>query len=451
MSAGDGGCALSPLGALKGYLGAWIAYPIAERFEKRDVRTKVHELQSYYSLPFATRLLQAKAKFIETVKFAGEQVPYYRDLFQARGFVPDKLRRDLRYLEDLPYLTKDIIREQGDRLLSRSLDGIQCQRCKTGGSTGPSCVIYMDQEATDYSSAVIKHCREQIGKMKHMSELHFATQFPDAFPLRDRLREHCKCFAMNRSNIFFDRLDAAGLEKIRLALSRRQPYLVHGAPSTLYALACYVEQTHGGGKAFEVFESSGELLAPYMRETITRVFQCRVIDRYGLAEFGVIAYELGPRPDGLQVLESEGWPELLPMEGSDSEQELVFTGFRNRLMPLLRYRTGDLARLEEKPDGFFLVELVGRIHDAVPIHGLPHSSQYIQDVLDRVGGIQEFQIDLRFSPPVLRLVPEVGVKENQILTRLNGWWQDSFEMRFVQHDDLVRIGHRSKFNHVVRE
>jgi len=436
---------------LKGYLGAYIAYPIAERFEQRDVHTKVQELKSYYSLPFPRRLSLARSKLIDIVKLAGEQVPYYQDLFAARGFIPDKLRKDLRYLEDLPYLTKDIIREQGDRLLSRSLDGIRYHQCKTAGSTGPSCAIYIDQEAADYSAAVIRHGREQIGKMRRMSELHFATQFPDAFPLRDRLRERCKCFAMNRSNIFFDRLDSAALEKIWLALSRRQPYLVHGTPSILYALACYVEHAHGGGKAFEVFESSGELLAPYMRETITRVFRCRVIDRYGMAEFGVIAYQLGPSPDRLQVLESEGWPELLPVEGSDSCQEFVFTGFRNRLMPLLRYRTGDLADVEETRDGFFLVGLMGRIHDAVPIHGLPYSSQYIQDVLDRVGGIQEFQIDMHFSPPVLRLVPEVGANQNEILTRLNGWWQDSFEMRFVQHDELVRVGHRSKFHHVVRE
>jgi phenylacetate-CoA ligase len=441
---------VSHFGYLRGRFGAFVAYPIAERIEKRDVRAKARELQNYYSLPFVERRRAAKAKLSQILTFAGEHVPYYRDLFASLRFVPNRVLRDARYLEELPFLTKDIIREQGARLLSCSLDSVKCQACKTGGSTGPSCVIYVDREATDYSSAITRFCRERIGKMKHMSELHFASKFPEAFPLRDRLREQCKCFAMNRSNIFLDRLDAAGLEKIWRTLCRRQPYLVHGHPSILYALACYVEQRYGGGKAFEVFESSGELLGPHMRETVTRALQCRVTDRYGLAEFGVIAYELDPSRNELQALDSEGWPEVARVDGSEGDQELVFTGFRNRIMPLLRYRTGDLALVEERPDGFFLEDLVGRIHDTVLINGVPHGSQYVQDLLDRVGGIREFQIDLRFSPPLLRLVTEAEVNEQAILERLKGWWKDGFEVRFVGHEDLVRVGHRSKFRHVVQ-
>jgi phenylacetate-CoA ligase len=441
---------VSPLSYLKGWLGTSIAYPLAERLEKRDVRTKVRELQSYYELPFGERRQAAKAELTRILSFAGEHVPYYRDLFAASGFVPENVLRDLRYLEDLPFLTKDIIREQGTRLLSRSLDGIRYSACKTGGSTGPTCVIYLDQEAADYSSAVTRYCRRRIGKMKHMSELHFASRFPDPFPLRDRLREQCKCFVMNRSNLFFDRADAAGLEKWWRSLCRRVPFLVHGHPSTLYALACYVEQEYGGGKAFEVFESSGELLAPQIRERIARALRCRVTDRYGLAEFGVIAYELDPSRSELQVLDSEGWAECLPVEDSEGDQELVFTGFRNRLMPLLRHRTGDLARMEERPEGLFLADLVGRIHDQVPINGVPYHSHYIQDLLDRVGGIQDFQIDLRVSPPILRLVPEVGMNEKEILNRLKGWWEEGFEVRFVRHEDMVRVGHRSKFRRVVQ-
>jgi len=313
-------------------------------------------------------------------------------------------------------------------------------------------VIYLDREAADYSSAVTRYARERIGKGRHKSELHFASRFPEAFPLRDRLREHCKCFAMNRSNLFFDRLDAVGLEEIWRTLRRSRPYLVHGHPSTLYALACHVAERYGGGKAFEVFESSGELLAPHMREAIARHLCCRVIDRYGLAEFGVIAYELASDRNELQVLESEGWPESLPLNGSagDADREIVFTGFRNRLMPLVRYRTGDLAQLEERSDGFFLSDLVGRIHDVVAINGVVYPSHYIQDLLDRVGGIQDFQIDLRFSPPVLRLVMEAGADENEILRRLNDWWKDGVQIRIVQHGDLVRVGHRAKFRRVVQ-
>jgi len=442
---------VSPFAYLKGCASASIAYPIAERLQKRNVRTKIRELRFHYSVPFAQRRRSAVERLAQILEFAGEYVPYYRDLFSERGFIPDRVRRDPRHLEELPILTKDIILEQGPRLLSCSLDGLRHHLCKTGGSTGPSCVIYYDQEAADYSSAVTRYARERIGKKHSMSELHFSSRFPDAFPLRDRVREYFKCLAMNRSNIFFDRLDDYGLEQIWSTVLLRRPHLVHAHPSTIHALARYVEQRYGGGRAFTIFESSGELLAPQARKTIAGALRCRVVDRYGLAEFGVIAYELAPQGADLQVLDSEGWPECLPVEDAhDGKHELVFTGFRNRLMPLVRYGTGDLARVQERPDGFFLVDVVGRIHDMVPINGVSYPTHYIQDVLDRVGGIQEFQIDLRTSPPVLRLVHEAGANPDEIRERVDGWWQGGFQVRFVGPQDLVRVGHMAKFRHVVQ-
>jgi phenylacetate-CoA ligase len=252
---------------------------------------------------------------------------------------------------------------------------------------------------------------------------------------------------MNRSNIFFDRIDDTGLEEIWRKLKRRRPYLIHEHPSTIYALACYIERRYGSGKAFEVFESSGELLQPYMREKIAKVLRCRVVDRYGLAELGVMAYELDGDERGLQVLESEGWPE----SREDAEgHELVFTGFRNRLMPLIRYATGDRAQVKKASHAFVLTDVVGRIHDVVPINGVAHPTHHIMDMLDhRVGGIQEFQIDLHGSKPILRIVHEVHANPADISAKLETFWPGAFVVEFVGHDAFIRVGHRSKFRHVV--
>lgn len=439
-----------PLRYIQGWASALVAYPIAEYQEKRAVRSKLAELRSYYQLPFSERKCIAVARLANIVEYAGKTVPYYRDLFQARGFDPARLRKDPVYLEDLPFLTKDIIREQGSRLLSRPLQEVRHHVCKTGGSTGLSCHIHYDQVGADYSAAVTLFARERVGKTKHKFELHFASRFPDIFPFKDRLREHLKCFAMNRYNIFFDRLDDLGLEEIWRTLRGRRAYLVHAHPSTIYALACYIERTRGSANAFKVFESSGELLEPYMREKINTVLKCRVIDRYGLAEFGVIGYQTQPDSLELTVFDSEGWPESRLLDEDGAEQsELVFTGFRNQLMPLIRYRTGDLGALSETHDGWRLSNMVGRIHDLVPIDGATYPTHYVQDVLDRIGGVQEFQIDLRETPAKLLIVPEAGADTQMILAKLQGWWHGGVCVEFGTHADLVRIGHRSKFRHVV--
>ena len=444
----QGMAARPPVHLVKGFLSANIAFPLAERYEKRELRTKLRELRGYYKLPFGERDRRAKASLVDTVKFAGTQVPYYQDLFSQIGFDPEKIEKDTKYLEDIPYLTKEIIREQGERLYSVPLTDIRHYICKTGGSTGLSCHIAYDQSAADYSSAVTLYARERVGDYRWRPELHFACRFPDMIDTGWPTREDFKCFAMNRSNIFFDRLDDVGLGEIWETLRWRRPYLVHAHPSTIYALACFIERTRGSVRSFSVFESSGELLQPYMRDTIQRALGCNVVDRYGLAELGVMAYELDN--NGLQVLTSEGWAESRENMGGDGGSELVFTGFRNRLMPLIRYATGDLADVERRPDGVFLTNIVGRIHDIVNLAGVTYPTHTIQDMLDhRVGGIQEFQIDVRGEKPILRIVPEPHADTDQIAAKIQTYWPDAMKLEFIVHDDLLRVGHRAKFRHVV--
>lgn len=436
-----------PIKFLKGLVSANIAYPISERMENRVVLAKVNELKQYYSLPLETREKLAKDKLYEIVKFSAESVPYYKDLFSSINFNPENLRKDTKYIQDIPFLTKDIIREQGHRLLSKELASVRHYDCKTGGSTGLSCHIFYDQEAADYSSAVTQYARGMIGNKKYLSELHFACRFPGDPVSPWPSREDFKCFAMNRSNIFFDRLDSEGLEEIWSTLKYRKPHLVHAHPSTIYALACYIKNKSGRDKCFQVFESSGELLEPYMRKMIEEALCCKVINRYGLAELGVMAYEVDS-DEKLYVMDSEGMAENLAHP--EDVNELVFTGYRNKLMPLIRYATGDLAKVEYDSKGARLTDVVGRIHDMVPINGVVYPTHHIQDILDhRVGLIQEFQIDLRSEKPILRIVLEANADERDIMARIAIFWPNAFDVKFVGHDDFIRVGHRAKFRHVV--
>jgi len=441
-----------PLSVLKGLTSAYIAYPIAELLEKRNIRPHIKELKSFYKQSFDIREKIIQQRLFNILDFSSRHVPYYRDVFQKINFDPQNIKRDIKYLHDVPYLTKDIIREQGNRLLSRSLENYRHHVCKTGGSTGLSCHIYYDQYAADCSAAVTLYARDRIGKNKSKSELHFACRFPDVPVLNEWFtREDFKCLAMNRTNIFFDRLDEVGLEEIIQILKRRKPFLIHAHPSTIYPLACYVEKKYGKLKLFEFFESSGELLEPYQREMISKVLRCKVIDRYGLAELGVMAYQLGGEKSPLQVFDSEGWVESHTFVEKDiTYEELVFTNFQNKLMPLIRYRSGDWGHVERNHQGTFISEVVGRIHDQVPIKGINYPTHHIQDILDhKIGGIQEFQIDLRYNPPLLKIVPEGQDKIPQITNKVKEFWGEALELVFVNHDDFVRVGRHAKFRHVV--
>ena len=123
-------------------------------------------------------------------------------------------------------------------------------------------------------------------------------------------------------------------------------------------------------------------------------------------------------------------------------------------MPLIRYRTGDLGAVEQADDEVAgrIVGLVGRVHDWVPIAGRRYPSHYLQDVLDRLGCVDEFQVQLRGSaPPLLRLVVERKGERERVRAALREQWGDALEIAFGEVASLVRQGWRDKFNRVVEE
>jgi len=432
------------------HLNAWLLYPLAERLQGRQIRAKLRALDSELKLPWTERALLRRRQLAAALARAGEYVPYYRDLFKKLNFDPGKLAADAAYLGDLPYLTKDLIREHGARLLSEKFNAADLHLRKTGGSTGASTMIYYSGEALDWTAAANALSQSWCGKGRSQRETHLASRFPDKFPWRDRLKERMKCAALNRGNIFTDDFDDASLERAWNRLRRARPYLLQGHPSTLYALASYLLRRGIDARGvLRVFESTGELLDQKKRYVIERVFGCETLDRYGNAEFGVLAHEcLGSVDERLRLIDAIAWPETLAHESGTPE--LVFTGLLNDAMPLVRYRSGDLGNLTLDADGFWIAGIVGRTHEIVRIGGHDYPTHYLQDVLDRIGGIDEFQFEPRpAGRPILRLVVPHQPVQAAVRQHLQRFWGDAVEIEFTDFSGLVRRGWRGKFSYVV--
>lgn len=276
------------------------------------------------------------------------------------------------------------------------------------------------------------YCRDKL-----IETLHFAASFANPSPSKFITKDDCKNFVLNRGNIFFDKLDSEGLDAIWETLLKEKPFLVHGHPSTLYVLVCHLENRNIPKKIFEIFESSGELLQTYMKDKIHQIFGCKIINRYGLVEFGGIAYELNGMNSGLKILDSEGWAES---RETKEGYELIFTGFHNRLMPLIRYTTGDMAKIEERSDGWYMVEVVGRIHDMVTIDDINYPTHSIMDVLDhQLGGIKEFQIDIREEKSILRVAIDDNETPENILLKIKNTRLSKLDVEFVDIGDFIRV------------
>ena len=444
--------------AFMSHIATYIVYPLLERYLKRDVRSKITTLKRYYSQNFEERKRYQKQALIRNLEAAGQNVPYYRDLFRKIQFSPKKVQKDIKYLQDVPFLTKKIIQENKDRMLNENLDKEKLVVAKTGGSTGPSTMVYYSQEAVDWTSATNQVVLQWAGRKRYMKELHLASRFPEVFPLKDRIKEHIKCFAMNRSNIFTHSFDDEDLLSIWKILRKRRPYLLQGHPSTMYALANFInKQKLAAEQVIHIFESTGEVLDFRKRALIEKVFRCRCVDRYGNAEIGVIAYETDYDKHLLKVTDYMVYPESIAVENNsmqeaknNSMQEIVVTSLTNDAMPFIRYKTGDLGLLSENQDGYFYFDIQGRIHDHVKINGKTYPTHYIQDLLDRIGGIEEFQVEQHaVSKILLRIVPCPWANTEDIDRRLNSWWGDSVNTEFTDYNGLKRSGWRGKFQYLV--
>lgn len=430
------------------------AFRLAEFKSGRVVARKINYIRKYYRSNSNRRSQIDLQQMITMLRYAVENVPYYSKVI-SRSLI-EKIASDPAYYMELPILTKDTVNELGIKLLSSSFDIKNLKKMKTGGSTGPSAFFYYDQEAADWSSATTWYCRSHHESFYHNRQLHFACDFGETqlSPYRD-LRALGEYLATNRVNIFTMDFDEKQVDYYLKQLCDKRPNLVHGHPSTMYAIAKRAsEQGYEDFRGlFNYFESSGETLHHHQHELITRVFGCKVVNRYGLAEAGIVAYQTSISTPSMKLMSHLVYPDHFGVKG---EHDFVFTSLRNFAMPLIRYNSQDVVLI--RPDSLgeknqFLAGVKGRIHDFVEIGTKRIPTHAVMDVLDhRVGGVHEFQVikSRATGAVVLRIVPasesfDLALAKEKIAS----YFGDPIPIELVPESGLIRTGFRNKFRHLV--
>jgi phenylacetate-CoA ligase len=189
------------------------------------------------------------------------------------------------------------------------------------------------------------------------------------------------------------------------------------------------------------------MLTAKMVETIEKNILCKVTNRYGNAEFGVIAHaKSDDHYNKLKVFQNAFY-----VENCESSN-LIVTNLTNYGFPLLRYDTGDVATVRRESDGCFIYDIQGRIHDAVEIGEKTYPTHYIMDFLDHeVRRVREFQIVLSDQNPLpcLNIVAEDENDKDRILKAVQARWPSGLVTQFISYEELVRQGWRQKFRHMI--
>ncbi len=171
-----------------------------------------------------------------------------------------------------------------------------------------------------------------------------------------------------------------------------------GTPSFLHALLSKAREA-GSALAIEAAFVTAEMLPPSLRKELEEDFGVRVLQGYGTADLGCLAYEC-PQKDGMH-LHSEAIVEVLDIDTRTPVEpgqpgETVATIF-DHAYPLLRFATGDLSTFlphevctcgRTAPK---LAGILGRVGDAVKVKGMFVRGGQIDAVMKRFVEVGRYQ------------------------------------------------------------
>jgi phenylacetate-CoA ligase len=288
---------------------------------------------------------------IQLLEHSRQQVPYYAEVMRALG---DSFYDDpLAYLERMPILTKDIIRTRFEDLKSGDLPRRRWFENTSGGSTGEPVRFIQDWDYAVQSGAIKLLFSKLVGKEIGEREVCIWGSERDVI---HGSQEWQARFINGLTNVTILNAYLMTPERMRESiamLNRDRPKLIVAYAESLYELARFSEREGLAVAPQTAIISSAVTLYPFMRETIERVFGCRVFDRYGSREVGDIACER-PGYEGFWVAPWGCYIEIVDGQGNrvpdGMEGEILVTLLSNLAMPLVRYRIGDMGALAPGDD-----------------------------------------------------------------------------------------------------
>jgi len=380
------------------WLRRFVVYPYNDRRTGRRIIEAFKSAWRVARMPEAAREQLSLERMRGILSHASAHVPYYRDLFAKSGIKAEGIRT-WDDLARLPPLSKADIIAAGDRMLTSGLDKARLHLRRSGGSTGPAMHIYYDNAALDASSGVDQRSMELSGKPFGERVLHIVNRDPFPPGAEGAKMEKRRLWAVNHAKVLVDRMDDACLDRLLDEIDAVRAKWMNAYPSLLFLLAQRAKARGQGLRRRWKVVTTGETLFESQRQAAREQLGVEIFDRYGSAEFGVIAQEC-PAHQGLHVNTDHVHVELVPFGDAPDTFEIFVTTLTNTAMPLIRYRTEDLClgglvrgRCACGLDFPRFKKVQGRTHDVIHTPGGGRIlSSFLQDTLLPFGGIRQFQL-----------------------------------------------------------
>lgn len=344
-----------------------------------------------------------------SVRHAYDNVPFYRQSFDAAGVHPDDIK-SLDDLAKLPFTTKIDLRDNYPfGMFAVPREQVSRVHASSGTTGRPTVVGYTTEDLDMWATVVARSIRAAGARRGDI--LHNAYGY----------------------GLFTGGLGAhAGAEKLGCTvipvsggMTERQvqliqdfrPDIIMVTPS--YMLSIIDELERQGidprSTSLKVGIFGAEPWTNDMRREMEERLDMHAVDIYGLSEVigPGVASECVETKDGLTVWEDHFYPEVVdpvtlqPVPDGETG-ELVFTSLTKQAMPIIRYRTRDLTRLLPPSARSMrrIEKITGRSDDMIILRGVnlfptqieelilsvPELAPHFQCVLSRPGNLDKLTV-----------------------------------------------------------
>lgn len=305
----------------------------------------------------------------QLIKTAYKHSKYYHELFDSLKLNPRDFQR-IEDLEQIPPLTKDIIRERYNDILLDCNNLYHWKTASTGGSTGNPTRYVKDNNSWGFDTAWNLLMWQRTGY--HYGDKFLALGSASIFPTQNKSVLHNLYYGMKRKMPF----NAMNLSEERLKecvnfIIGNDIHYIYGYASSIFLLANYVIENNLERKlAISACFPTSEILTDVYRETIIKAFHCHVLDSYGANDGGIVAHKLN-NEFGYKV----GYNSIVqikePFEEKANYGTALLTDVTNTVFPFIRYELGDILNLGGGYDSFHngqvLTKVVGRTSDIISL------------------------------------------------------------------------------------
>jgi phenylacetate-CoA ligase len=315
---------------------------------------------------------------------AYDNVPHYREAFDAKGVHPDDCR-SLADLAKFPFTVKSDLRDNYPfGLFAVPRERVARIHASSGTTGKPTVVGYTLNDIDTWADLVARSIRAAGGRPGDMVHVAYGYGL-----FTGGLGAH---YGAERAGCTVIPMSGGQTEKQVQLICDLKPNIIMVTPSYMQVL---IEEFVRQGidpktTSLEVGIFGAEPWTEAMRNEIETRAGIDAVDIYGLSEVmgPGVASECVETKDGPVVWEDHFYPEIIDPETGDvlpdgEEGELVFTTLTKEALPVIRYRTRDLTRLLPPTARAMrrMGKIVGRSDDMLIIRGVNLFPTQIEEIV----------------------------------------------------------------------